>query len=82
MSAEKKVFENVGVSNPYALAEVILKRKVNWGRVDAQKLMEKTLGMPYEKLFDPKHESPLYAGLKLDSKTKTLKQKEGANNEH
>ncbi len=44
--------------------------------------MEKTLGMPYEKLFDPKHESPLYAGLKLDSKTKTLKQKEGANNEH
>ena len=71
MSNEKKP-KNVGVSNPYALAEVILKKKVNWKRVDSQKLLEKTLDMPYEKLFDPKYESPLYAGLKLDPQTKTL----------
>lgn len=76
MSTEKKIPENVGVSNPYALAEVMLKRRVNWRRVDAQKVLEKTLGMPYEKLFDPKYESPLYAGLKLDPQTKTLKRVE------
>jgi hypothetical protein len=29
--------------------------------------------MPYEKLFDPVNRSPLYAGLELDAKTKTLK---------
>lgn len=72
MSTEKKISENVGVSNPYALAEAILKKRVNWKRVDSQKLLEKTLGMPYEKLFDPKYESPLYAGLKLNPQTKAL----------
>jgi hypothetical protein len=75
MSNEKKP-ENVGVSNPYALAEVILKKKVNWKLVDSQKLLGKTLGMPYEKLFDPKYESPLYVGLKLDPQTKALKRVE------
>jgi hypothetical protein len=65
----QKAPENVGVINPYALAEVMLKRKVNWKRITApQKLLEKTLGMPYEKLFDPIHDSPIYAGLKLDRK--------------
>jgi hypothetical protein len=70
--SKEKTPENVGVSNPYALAEVVLKKKVNWKRVNSQKLLEKTLGMPYEKLFDPKFDSPLYAGLKFDHKTKAL----------
>ncbi len=75
MSNEKKP-ENIGVINPFALAEVMLKKKVNWKRVDAPKLLEKTLGMPYEKLFDPKHESPLYAGLKYNAKTKSMERVE------
>ena len=75
MSNEKKP-ENIGVSNPYALAEVMLKKKVNWKRVDSKKLLEKTLGMSYEELFDPKFKSPLYAGLKLSPKTKTLERVE------
>lgn len=68
-----KAPENVGVINPYALAEVILKRRVNWKKIpDPKKLLEKTLGMPYEKLFDPKHDSPLYAGLKFQPKTMSM----------
>lgn len=81
MSNEKKP-ENVGVSNPYALAEVILKKKVNWKKVDTQKLLEKTFSMPYEKLFDPKFDSPLYTGLKLDSNTKALERVDVSSTAH
>jgi hypothetical protein len=64
---------NIGSINPYALAEVILKKRVNWKRVrDPQKLLEDTLGHPYEKLFDPIHGSPLYAGLVFDKETKMM----------
>lgn len=67
---KEKIPENIGVINPYALVEVILKRRVNWRRIaDPQKLLEETLEMPYEKLFDPKYGSPLYAGLKFEPKT-------------
>ena len=75
MNADKKP-ETIGVSNPYALAELILNKKVNWKRVDSQKLLETTLGMPYEKLFDPKFDSPLYSGLRFDPKTKKLERSE------
>ena len=69
----EKTPENVGVINPYALAEVMMKRRINWNRIASpQNLLEKTLGMPYEKLFDPKFESPLYAGLKVDPSTKNI----------
>ena len=65
--------ENIGVINPYALAEVILKKRVNWKRIsNPQKLLADTLGHPYETLFDPIYGSPLYAGLELDQKTKTM----------
>jgi len=67
-----KIPENIGVINPYALAEVMLKRKVNWKRVNAPQLLEKTLGTAYENLFDPKHDSPLYAGLNLNRKTMAM----------
>lgn len=73
---EKKP-ENVGVSNPYALTEVMLKRRVAWSRVsDARRLMEETLGMSYDKLFDPKNDSPLYAGLKYQPRTKSMERAE------
>ncbi len=64
---------NIGVINPYALAEVILKKRINWANIEnPHQLLEKTIGMPYEKLFDPKYNSPLYAGLKYESKTATV----------
>jgi hypothetical protein len=67
--------ENIGVINPFALAETILKKRVNWRRVsNPQNLLADTLGHPYEKLFDPKFDSPLYMGLQLDKETKTMKQ--------
>lgn len=65
---------NIGVINPYALAEVVTKKKINWAKVaNPRQLLEKTLGMPYEKLFDPKYGSPLYAGLKYEPETKSVK---------
>jgi hypothetical protein len=70
--------ENIGVINPYALTETILKKRVNWRRIsDPQKLLSDTLGQEYGKLFDPKHGSPLYAGLRLDKETKTMRQMDG-----
>ena len=39
--------ENVGVINPYALAEVILKKRVNWKRLsNPPSLLANTLGHP------------------------------------
>jgi hypothetical protein len=40
--------------------------------VNAPQLLEKTLGTAYENLFDPKHDSPLYAGLNLNRKTMAM----------
>jgi hypothetical protein len=65
--------ENVGVINPFALVEIKLKRIVDWSRVaDHRKFLETVLGFPYDKLFDPQHGSPLYAGLRYDRKKKIL----------
>lgn len=58
-----------GVINPYALAEYVSGRKINWQQVDdVPRLMENILQTPYEELFDPKYEGPLYIGLKLNKK--------------
>jgi calpain family cysteine protease len=53
----------IGAANPYALAEQRLGKRVNWRRVaEPRKLLEEALGMSYEKLFDPREASPLFAG--------------------
>lgn len=66
--------DNIGVSNPYTLAEVRMKKKINWKKVtNPEELLEKVFDMPYEKLFDPKNDSPLYHGLKIDPETKKPK---------
>lgn len=62
---------NIGVCNPFALTEAILKRKVNWQKItEPKKLIEETLKIPYEKLFDPKYDSPLYPNLKINLQNK------------
>lgn len=58
-----------GVINPYALAEYVAGRKIAWKQVkDVPHLLESILQTPYEELFDPKFEGPLYLGLKLNQK--------------
>jgi hypothetical protein len=59
--------QNCAVINPYALAEVIAGKKIDWKALpDVRKTLEQLLGTPYEELFDPKFGGPLYTGLKLD----------------
>lgn len=51
-----------GVLNPYALAEIILNRKIDWAHTpDALQLVAKTLGTPADELFDPKFNSVSFA---------------------
>jgi hypothetical protein len=62
-----------GVINPYALVEVKLGHKVDWQNIaDRKRFIQTVLDFPYEKLFDPKHGSPLYPGQRFDVKKKTL----------
>jgi len=73
MPNKENVPENIGIANPYALTEVLLKKRINWKQVtNPQRLVEKTLGMPYEKLFDARYDSPLFAGLKYEESTATM----------
>lgn len=65
--------DEIGVISPYALTEQILKKQVNWKKVDSKKLIEDTLGMPYEELFDPKFKSPLYQEVETDTRPETIK---------
>ena len=55
------------VINPYALAEVVTGRRINWKQIsDKRRLLEDILQTPYEELFDPKFEGPLYFGFRLN----------------
>lgn len=51
------------VINPYALAELVAGRRIEWKSVeDKPALLEQLLGAPYQELFDPRHGGPLYIG--------------------
>lgn len=63
-----------GVINPYALVEAILKRRVDWKDPSSFKLMSETLQTDYHELFDPKFNSPLYAGYRLNLATGKIEQ--------
>jgi len=65
------VRSNVGVRNPFPLAEAILlerkviKSPIQWSELSAEEarhLLEKAFDIPYEQLFDqdPEYRSPLY----------------------
>ena len=60
---------NVGVANPRALAELRAGRAIDWSEEDTPETVSRLLGMKYERLFDPKYGSPLYAGVPLDFTT-------------
>jgi hypothetical protein len=67
-SADKEgtAAQSCGVINPYALAEVVAGRRIDWKQADAPRLLEDLLQTPYDELFDPVFEGPLYTGLALD----------------
>ncbi|MBX3080778.1 MAG: hypothetical protein KF716_04030 [Anaerolineae bacterium] len=61
--------QNNAVINPYALAELIAGQKINWKELpNPARVLEDILQTPYEELFDPKFEGPLYTGLRLNEK--------------
>jgi hypothetical protein len=55
------------VVNPYALAELVAGRRIPWQEIDDTRgMLEELLQTPYEELFDPKYDSPLYLGFRLN----------------
>ncbi len=69
IKSQPSAAQNNGVINPFALAEYVSGRKINWRATDdVPRLLENILQTPYEELFDPKFEGPLYMGLKLNKK--------------
>ncbi|KAI1270686.1 hypothetical protein F5Y18DRAFT_434950 [Xylariaceae sp. FL1019] len=58
----------VGAINPFALTENLIGHKINRHSMAAVKIIEDTLQTDYEELFDLRHGSVLYAGLKLNYK--------------
>ncbi|KAI1129112.1 hypothetical protein F5Y10DRAFT_276947 [Nemania abortiva] len=77
----------VGCINPFALAENMIGHKIDRQSITAIRIIQDTLQTDYEELFDMKHHSVLYAGLKLnkeerkadeleEGETKILKEKD------
>jgi hypothetical protein len=58
--------------NPYALAEIVLNHPIDWSKVDDRPaFLEKVLQTPYEQLFDPRYDSPVYLGFRRDGNQMT-----------
>lgn len=72
---EKYIFpSNFGVLNPYALAEQMLGKKINWKQIEnVPNFFEKIFQTPYQELFDPKFKGPLFPNVELDSKNNLKK---------
>jgi hypothetical protein len=66
----RKSLRNIGIRNPYALADRISKGETkNWGDRSPEinrNLLDITLKIPYEQLFDPAYGSPLFGAKTLD----------------
>ncbi|MDD1719013.1 MAG: C2 family cysteine protease [Methanoregulaceae archaeon] len=64
--AEKEIRSNIGARSPYAIVEAIEKKAIPWkkkSKKETRSLLKQVLGMPYDELFDPSLDSPLYRGL-------------------
>jgi hypothetical protein len=71
--AGENAIQRSAVINPYALAEVVAGRKIAWSRVDDRpRLLEELLQTPYGELFDPKFDSPLYVGFRLNDELRLV----------
>ena len=57
--------EDTGVTSPYALAEVLAGRRIEWRRVrDRPRLLETIFGRPYEDILDPSTGSPIFSAFR------------------
>lgn len=57
---------DIGVPSPYAMAELITRRHIDWDAVGNRRaLLEEIFQTPYSDLFDPANGSPLYIGQSL-----------------
>ena len=64
--SEGQIPENIGVANPYALADLVSGKDLAWDKIEDRKaVLSEVLESPYEELFDPCYQSPLYTGLAL-----------------
>ena len=59
---------NVGAINPYALVEAVLGHKLDRSSTNVARIISDILQTDYDELFDMKHNSVLYVGLKLNEK--------------
>ncbi|ELQ43343.1 hypothetical protein M0657_010065 [Pyricularia oryzae] len=58
----------IGAANPYAIVEAMLGRRIDKYNTQVTELMANVLQTDYDELFDMKHHSLLYAGLRLNEK--------------
>ncbi len=64
---------HLGARNPFALAEAVVGHPIDWSSVpDKAAYLEEVLQMPYEQLFDPKFDSPVYLGARLDEQDQVV----------
>lgn len=63
---EKSVRDVGGARNPYAMAELVSGKKIDWESMSSLEMRQKlanALSVPYERLFSPQNDSPLYGNL-------------------
>jgi hypothetical protein len=54
----------IGAANPLAIAELKLGKTLDPNAADFKDVMSQALGLPYEQLFDPKFNSPVFVGIR------------------
>src|SRR6478735_10049463 len=59
---------NVGAANPYSLVEALLGRNIDKLSINSARIISNVLQTDYHELFDMKHGSVLFTGLKLNEK--------------
>ncbi|KAI1418361.1 cysteine proteinase [Hypoxylon sp. FL1857] len=65
---------NVGCINPYALVEAMIGHRLDRRSLHTASIISDFLQTDYEELFDMKHNSVLYAGLKLNEENREAEQ--------
>lgn len=67
---------DIGVPSPYALAELIAHRSIDWDSVpNRPALLEQIFQTPYADLFDPANGSPLYVGQTLQADGRVVRER-------
>ncbi|KAI2625636.1 cysteine proteinase [Hypoxylon sp. NC1633] len=65
---------NIGAINPYALVEAMIGHRLDRHSMSTARIISDVLQTDYEELFDLKHNSVLFAGLKLNEENREAEQ--------